>query len=268
MFITLFCIDNTSIGRVDKNALPDQARLELLVGDIENIEELKDSEGAFLPIEKWSGLGFDADGHIDTIKFEKTVNFWVGASGESYTIGPEGSVDFQWVPESVTSLQFGGLGLQGTLDTAALPRCMISLEIDGNNFRGKFCQSGLPRSMRNVGISYNAFQGPIDAAEMPRSMEVFWASANAFSGSINFRALPRFLKEFSVERNALSGEIDLSRIPGGLRYFDIRRNDFGQSKVIIFATVFLRGNVCLDTRKFGSIYDTDGYECSGQIEDY
>ena len=265
MPITLFCIDSTATGRFDKDALPDETLMELLVAGVDNIERLQ-RDGSFQTLEHWPGLRFDAGGCMTEIDFQSRL--FLRDLEEEFRIGPGGFIDLQWIPATVVKFNVKGLDLHGSVHTATLPKFLTTLDISTNKFHGYFCQRGLPRSMTRVIISGDAFEGPVHAADMPRSMHAFWAAFNDFSGSLDVQALPRGLAELSLQGNLLSGEIDLSDIPRWMTMFDIRQNDFGQDKIVVHTSIFTQGRLYLDKRIFPAIYDTDGNDCAAKVIDY
>ena len=77
--------------------MSEQTLMELLVGEIHNLSNLKDTEGNFRDIATWAGVDIGDDGRVEVISLCIDVGFALfGDDWEPVEaiIGPHGSIDF------------------------------------------------------------------------------------------------------------------------------------------------------------------------------
>ena len=60
--ITLLSADLSAAGRFDVDSMPEQTRMEALVGEVRNLLMLKNANDDFRDIISWTGVVLDADG--------------------------------------------------------------------------------------------------------------------------------------------------------------------------------------------------------------
>ena len=147
----LLSADIPAAGRFDKDSIPQQTAMEILCANFDNLEQVHDPNGEFLPIQHWRGLKFDADANIIEINFDSkiTCNLFPSSDEEeeadpSPPVGPGGSIDLQWIPSTVLSFSLCDVEASGSVDTSSLPRKLEKLDISFNEFRGECRMAGLP----------------------------------------------------------------------------------------------------------------------------
>ena len=274
LLFTIYSAELHSIGQVDPESMPDQTLMELLVGDAaQHNAALEDIDGSFLDIQSWPGLTFDDAGKVMRIEF--SADFGAPGlfgsesesddDGETYIIGPEGSIDIKWIPKSDKVFEIRGLNLEGTVKTGALPEALEQFNISSNCFRGTFCVASLPQKLEYVNISLNILSGTLDISKLPPLILGFSAEANKFHGSLDFSQLPEKIIGLRLSNNAFYGEIDLSKIPSSIRFFTLRGSAIQQAELVIKVppegTQFFR----LSSANFQRIIDTDGKDLSSAL---
>eukprot|EP00834_Sanchytrium_tribonematis_P007804 NODE_772_length_3999_cov_0.519487.p1 type:complete len:673 gc:universal NODE_772_length_3999_cov_0.519487:3892-1874(-) len=81
---------------------------------------------------------------------------------------------------TITSIQWGGLGLTGVFDGSKLPPNLVTLDISNNQITGSI--SGLPNTLQNIYLSNNLLSETID--RFPNSLSLFYADHNQISGTL------------------------------------------------------------------------------------
>ena len=256
------------LGKFDASSMDDQTRMELLVSDIKNLQNLKSKDASFRPISDWPGLTLAADGTVEKID----MSFMIGMSlfysdDEDYIIGPKGNIDFKWLPTGVTLVTMRELELCGTVDTESLPRGLQRLDIAENILEGEFRTCGLPEGLRVLFVECNKFVGSFDLAHIPKQILEINARENRFSGSVDFSAIPPFLGYLNLKNNEFSGSIDLSKIPAGLRELGLSLNDFSQPTLVVRKPTADSSRILLDYSKFERIIDLEGNDATSFIID-
>ena len=239
--------------------------METLCADVKNLQQVQDESGDFLAVEIWKGLTFDSKGNITKIDFESDFgyNLFRGSDEEEVdetpTIGPEGSMDLQWIPQSVKYFNISDLDISGSVDTTKLPRSLKAFNISFNSFEGDFDMAGLPDKIEVLNIQHNALSGYLVLADFPRSLRRLYASHNAFAGEIKMEDLPPGMLTFNVRENKLCGDISLRNLPVGIENINLKLNLFAQDVLevnVVNAAMYRR--IFVDKAKFGKIVDTDG----------
>ena len=260
---TVLTSDLESLGRVNPSMLTDQQRMELLVSDIKDIGALQDAEGEFLPIHDWHGVHFEP--HIDEIDFGENTTPFGFIVGDRYVIGPEGSIDLQWMPSAVEYFIITGLRLDGTVDTSAFPESLVQIELTGNNFRGPFAIESLPRNMHSVYASENLLDGSLNLPGLPDTMVEFVVADNNFSGSIDLSSLPEGMLTIDLANLKLTGSIDLQRLPAQLNLLKLDGNGFQQSTLVFDPAKHPDLQCFLDKESFGAIVGSDGSDTTNSV---
>ena len=240
----ILCCDPDCTCRFHKAYVSQQTLCELLVSDMDDVAIAHDNTGAFIDISKWSVLTFDADGDVEAIAMHGNCVFaWLrcGATNnadrsiEKDCFAAGGSIDLQYVPPTVKSIEVLYLALRGTVDTAQLPDALVELHLDHNHFRGSFETEGLPRTLWSLLLSSNAFTGRLHLHTLPETLYTLDASCNDFSGEIDLSALPRGLTELNLVQNHLSGKLKAVNIPKTLKRVWMYDNDFDCDALVITA---------------------------------
>ena len=200
--LCLITADIPSAGRFNRDCMSQQMAMETLVADVQSLARIQDLQGAFLRVEHWSGLTFDSSCNITFIDFP---NFgFHDSDAENWTeeppIGPGGSMDLQWIPQTVVSFNVSEQNLIGSVETANSRGPQI-FDISQNIFFGEFRMDGLPRGLVHLTIQYNRLLGSIVVVDMQRGLHKFLTASNEFSGSINLEDLPPGLSMFCVNGN-------------------------------------------------------------------
>ena len=262
----LLLADLPGAGRFNIDCMSQQMAMETLCADVENIHKVQDANGDFMPIESWSGLKFDSDGNISEIDFDSNygANLFRDEDepevDENPPIGPGGSMELQWIPQSVRKFFMQEVRISGTVDTHKLPRRLEEFDISKNKFTGEFRTEGLPDTLRVLNIQMNNLSGSLSIAAIPRCMHRFYASYNNFSGEVNLNDLPPEIAVFHVQHNALCGSISMQRIPVSIKHMDIRHNNFEQDVLVVRATAETDYPFGIDRDKFAKIVDDEGHD--------
>ncbi|KNH02448.1 leucine-rich repeat protein [Perkinsela sp. CCAP 1560/4] len=249
-------VDPISLARPDKDSMPQQTLMEILVGDFDDKQCFRDEKGDFYAACSWDGVKCTSDDEVYYIDWD--LDPGLDLLGRDGPVHQGGLIDLHWIPSNVTKFSIPLLDLSGSIDTCSLPEKLVSLVINDNIFKGKFNIAELPRKLRKANVARNWLCGSLDLSRLPQSLEVFHASDNEFSGTIDLRSLPVSLQKFSLEGNHLSGFLDLRYLPRTIIYCHFGENDF-QQDVVVFSSE--RTNIrylALDNHKFGSFIDTNG----------
>ena len=199
MQIQLILTADALPGRFDSTMLDDQARMELLVADLTEVQGyLRDADGNFLSFVEWNNVAIDEDsGLIKCIGFQHE-----GA----------GSIHLEYMPESVETLTIMETTISGTIETSNLPEGMKYIQICGPNGR---------RSDRKFG-----FHGTLDCTSLPKHLETCEISCTMLSGCVDLTKLPEGLCELTLRDNFFDGTIELEDLPKGLTLLNLGDSDF------------------------------------------
>mmetsp|Transcript_20869 Transcript_20869/g.32553 ORF Transcript_20869/g.32553 Transcript_20869/m.32553 type:complete len:290 (-) Transcript_20869:73-942(-) len=257
-----------SLGRVDKSSLPQETLMELLLSTInsEGREIISGSEENPKPLSDWHGIRMSPTDEVTEI-------VWT-------SLALEGSLEFQWIPDTVITFHVYGDRFYGTVDWPALQESNVQrLNIGDNRLVGTFAVELLPNSIRFVAVSKNKFDGSLQLPQLPRNMTELFAyennlhgtlqltnlpktlrtlsiASNKFSGSIVFKNLPQGMKGIFLSNNALSGDIDLCELPSSIERVNLSKNKFDGSismkgmpnftpKIWVGENQELTGSLCL-----------------------
>ena len=254
-----------SLGRFDKNSMPQQTLIEMLVQDFKDVKIAKDEEGNFHDIEKWCIFKFNADGQVAEINidvcdsemgFYHIYNNYIRSIATG-CFSEGGTIDFQYVPSTVTSLIICEMEFEGTLETKDLPAGLLKLSLTENKIAGTFSISDLPSKIDYVSIRSNHFEGSLDIESLPGSVTVFEASQNHFSGTVNLNNLPRALRSLVLSDNELTGSLELRNAPITLKEVSLRGNNFHGEKLIVDALQKFKYFV-VDSFFKGKVVSADG----------
>ena len=210
---------DASLGRVDYDALSDQARMELLIAGMPESfkKRIQDSQGYFRDVCKWPKdrcvhIGCDGE-HVTRIKVNKV----------SFT---DKQFPFDMIPPRTERFSIQRSGLRGTLDTSVLPQFLSFFSVHCNDLHGSINFIHFPRGIQTLEISHNNFSGSIALADLPDALNGFYASANNFSGELSLRDLPAAMQTFYVDDNKLNGELHIDRLPPRVETLVMDKNRF------------------------------------------
>ena len=204
----------TAIGRFDQNFITDQQRMELLIErfSIKSRKTFRSAEGEFLEISDWEGVQLTKNENVGTVNF--------------FQKGFTGTVQFAYIPPTVTYFSCAYNFLKGAVDTAALPRPLRVFEICQNKLSGTFDFTALPPALTQCNIANNFFTGSANLASLPPELNQLRAQRNEFSGSISLESLPMTLKNLSLSANRLSGSLTFENLPANLVELWLQQNNF------------------------------------------
>ena len=259
--------DTDHLGRFDKHSLTDQVRMELLFGCLVDIKRLQDKEGDFNDACEWPGVQCNEEFAVTSMDFDNTDYLrrcmadllgWDANNSRELGLSPGGSMDLQWIPETVTDFRVSGLSLEGQVNTQWLPRELRQFTITNNKFHGEFVTSELPEHLETVRLSSNMLSGSLSLHTLPRFLVSFDASSNKFSGTLNLRKLPTFLKILDVNSNCFTGMIEICFVPPKIRTLNFSMNSFSNEKAIISSIPEAVENITIDEGLRGKVLDMDG----------
>ena len=213
-----------SIGRVDVHTLPQETLMELLVENFAHtmpiIASARDHQ--YIPVRSWNGVHFAPNGNIATIdwSFSQYGHFLTCAFDKG------GSIDFQFIPQSVLDFRINNMELHGTVDTSCLPPRLKRFAVRTNQLKGAFSLKGLPETIESLNISSNRMEGSLDLENCPQKAIYLRAKDNNFSGTLDFSNVSVSLKELDLSMNKFYGPIDVSNIAHALQFFWLEKNEF------------------------------------------
>ena len=216
--IFLTAADTSYLGRVAKSSLSTQTLMEIFFAGIENREVICGSGEEPAEIEKWEGFEYC---HEQPTNYTEK-HFKIAWTGRKLV----GSIDLQWLPLTLSSLQASRNKLGGSLNTNALPPSIQVLDLCFNELSGEIDLRHLPAKIKALFLSKNQLSGSLNLEKLPQSIEVLYLACNHFSGSVCFRHLPASLQELSVGENDLFGMVDLTRLPVTMNSLWLHSNYF------------------------------------------
>ncbi|KNH08114.1 hypothetical protein XU18_1330, partial [Perkinsela sp. CCAP 1560/4] len=110
-----------SLGRVDKESLPQQALMEMVIDGVKNKDEICGDANEPKDIKEWKGVGIEG-GEVVEIAWRQ--------------FRLRGALHLEWLPSSVRKALVSWNKLTGTLDCASLPTSLEKLDIGCNAFTG------------------------------------------------------------------------------------------------------------------------------------
>mmetsp|Transcript_18166 Transcript_18166/g.28457 ORF Transcript_18166/g.28457 Transcript_18166/m.28457 type:complete len:222 (-) Transcript_18166:8-673(-) len=194
----LFSVD-PSLGKVDKESLPQQVQMELLIAKIKKTGSIGTSANNHADISLWHGVNFSESGEVIEVNWP-----W----GDL-----EGSIALEWIPSTVRKFQasgdiFTGQGLTGSINLTSLPPFMTHLNLTENDFSGEICLTQLPSTLYALSLSYNRLTGTLDLTNLPMGMKKLYLDSNCFFGETDFSKLPTEMLDLCLSGNRnLSGKL-------------------------------------------------------------
>ena len=250
LFQILSCADDQALGRLDFATLSQSALMELVVSQYTEKERegkrvvraFSDTKGNPLELDDWEGVTLDGDDNVKKIKWLSESGFpRLSSEYEEY-----GSLDLQWLPQSIESLEltnkplspfdanhlprslvtlsYKKCAVSGSIETKHLPRKLVTLEIDWGQISGAIDCSQLPASLVVLRLVHLALCGAIDLSDLPKNLQIFDLRNNSLTGSIDLTSLPATLEALDVSRNALSGSISLASLPAAIKSIALNNN--------------------------------------------
>ena len=267
MYLIFATADVPGAGRFNLDCMSQQMAMETLLAEVYGLEAIQNADGTFLDVEQWEGLDFDSEGNITEIDFECEVDYELIDDEENEPlIGPGGSMDLQWISQSVTSFSVANNELEGSVDTQNLPRGLEKFNISFNEFSGEFSLAGLPNTLQLLNIQSNRLSGSLVLADLPRGMEKMFASRNRFTGELNLDDLPPQIEEFAAKDCQLSGALSMRHMPASMKLFDIIGNAFGQDVLVANVADSSAYLLLIQKERFGKIIDENGNDMSHKFQ--
>ena len=222
-FLFVFTALDTSLGRVNRDTLSDQDRLELFAAEAAVFTEIpiEDPQRGFTDCCSWSFVNCDEEGNV----------FGISSLNEISS-----DVSLEILPSRISSIFIWSdlctIAAMGSCETRLLPPQLKVLIIADNAFYGTFDMTAMPKTLKICSIRENQFEGKCDLRCLPHGLESLMAGCNRFSGDLVLDGLPESLKTLGVEKNGLSGDISLAHLAEGLETIDIGHNQFSGSFAI------------------------------------
>ena len=218
----IVCPDSENLQRLDPALLSQQALMEMLVEGFKDKSMFQDKNGNYADISEWPHV-FLKDGRVvelSTRDFPSQIRRL--ENGPSGKFG--GTLNLQFLPNSVKYLTITGQAMTGTINTKFLSAEMYSLQLSKNAFEGSFALDSLPPSISEVSIKENNFCGALNLSCSLPNLRHFWAQSNKFQGSIDLENLPKSLEILNLEDNQLVGSANLNKLPQRLLHLFLGRN--------------------------------------------
>ena len=213
----LTAADGKLLADLDPTFLSDTARMEISFNDIKYKKLFKDENGNQLDIEEWECLEIE-DGKVTAIKHN------MGETDDNQNERLGGSINFGFLPHSITDIYLQGNEIEGIFYPQRLPPELRGINMYQNKLEGSLDFASFPRKIQNISLGENWLSGSVDLTVLPDDLEYLYLNNNKFLGSVNMLKLPKSLKELSLEGNAFIGEINLTQLQQSLDYLDLSEN--------------------------------------------
>ena len=236
-----------SIGRMNVDDLPDQACMELLVGEFRPVSMglFQDEVGDFIEVCDWQGVHCDSKGTITRVNMvlppidERLALAYIPRSVKSFDLRDprwggdmtgqySGSLDTQSLPHSLELFSITHHAFSGEVDLAKLPSVLSDFDISRNKFHGSCNLTSLPQGLKKCNLSENKFDGSISLEKLPNSLECLKLSWNNFSGSFSLLHPPARLTELYAMENSFRGN---AVVASSLKWGDARISLMGNPAV-------------------------------------
>mmetsp|Transcript_7516 Transcript_7516/g.11317 ORF Transcript_7516/g.11317 Transcript_7516/m.11317 type:complete len:216 (-) Transcript_7516:23-670(-) len=212
----LLVFSDPLVGRFDRDSLPPQALMELLLQNC----SAKDS---IIPVLS----------EINDI-----------ADGDSLTTGDS---------REVVSIIWTARNLDGSFPFVLLPSSLEELILNVNRLDGSLSVSDLPRGLRTFSVEVNRLSGSLDLTCLPETIQLFNVAHNEFSGEIDLTHLPTRIERVFLNFNQFFGHVDFGHLPQSLRYLSLTKNTYLSGEVTEFHGKYLKisGTQIVDARDEG-----------------
>ena len=204
----LIAADADGLSRVNPLLLPEETLLEMFFDGVENKDHLDFTNERF----------FIRD-HTTAV-----TSIWITPSFNRRPL--YGSVNFAFLPQTVTVISLRGNVLQGPLDVERWPAALCSVSLEKNEFSGDLRAEKLPRDLIILNLHRNKLVGSVDMGALPPKLEELRLDDNELAGTVDTRALSRALRTLSLSKNNFSGLFSLDGLPEGLIVLHIASNNF------------------------------------------
>ena len=262
--LSIACTDD-GLGRFSNLCISDQTLMEMLVQDFEDVNIAK-AGGNFIDISEWSILCFDDSGSITAINIDIDDTEYIdedpfyrsihrGIKDSCFDGG--GSIDFKYVPQTVTGLTVSEMIFEGTIETGDLPSGLIHLNVFGNYLKGPFDISGLPKCIERIDIGGNEMTGSLKIEFLPESVKEFSAFSNIFSGTLSMEKLPPKMESLALSSNRFKGKIELPKVPSSLSSINLDNNSFETERIVIDSAHKVKRFIVDDCFR-GKVFDPSG----------
>ena len=201
------------LARVSIESLSDQARMEMLIDMCtrNSKADFQDCGGAYLDVCDWHIVKCDASRKV----LEVSISIFEEMSG---------TIQLDFLPESVTRALISHRNFRGTLDTAKLSQKVEDLVLEENSLEGKVDLTTLPHHLRIFNISRNKFTGKLNLTQLPATLKDCKLNNNKFQGTVDLSHLPSSLQCLMLSHNRLEGSLVLQNLPVALKYFAVDWN--------------------------------------------
>mmetsp|Transcript_26401 Transcript_26401/g.41088 ORF Transcript_26401/g.41088 Transcript_26401/m.41088 type:complete len:268 (-) Transcript_26401:47-850(-) len=207
-----------SVGRVDKSSFSQQTLMELLIdGVTENKYKVCGKVDEPEDITVWNGVKMNTAQEVTDI-------LWT-------SMGLAGSLQFQWLPPTVTSFVMSGVSygrgrMSGSIDLTVLPGSLRVLQLNNNEFSGGIALDQLPEALQTLDVYTNSLTGTLNLKELTGCLETLNLSRNLFTGTVCLTKFPRSLRWLALSQNKLCGPVDLTQLPDGMTNLYLFKNNF------------------------------------------
>ena len=241
MLLGIILAHDGGLGRFDRACIPQQALMELLVENVQRTRERRKKRAAEDAC-AWKGVDCDADANVVSIEFSDSFK--------------GGSVDVQYIPQSVKKFVAFGNNFKGSLDLRTLPKSLEVFDMSLNELSGELVLDVPQHRLQEIDLSQNNFHGSLRFDALPDTLIELRLSENLLSGSIDLASLPVSIEGLSLEGNALSGEVGFDALPASIRWIDLSGNMFTGSVRVTKAPKMLE-NLLLENNRFAGTATID-----------
>ena len=207
-----------ALGKIDKSSLPTQTLMEIFIEGIENKEIICGSTEEPTDVDEWEGFKYSDEHPNEDTEKPFSINW--------NELDLVGSIDLQWLPSTVSSLQAARNKLGCFLNLTTLPDSIQRLNLSNNVFSGEIDLCHLLADLKELNLTRNQLSGSLHLENLPQSMQSLYVHVNRFSGTVCLRHLPLNLIEVSLASNNLSGPLDLTRLPINMKFLWLGKNNF------------------------------------------
>ncbi|KNH08045.1 leucine-rich repeat protein [Perkinsela sp. CCAP 1560/4] len=200
------------LGRLEYSVMSQQALMELLIAGIEKIDDICGSRDEPTDLCEWPG-----------VKYRKRRDEVVEVAWSSLRLG--GSLDMQWLPQTVVHFCASYNGLIGSSDLEKLPHGLKNFNLGVNNLSGTVRLHAVPKSLVRLNLKCNKLSGSVDLSGLPIGLKHVILYRNELCGSLDLTSLPPQIATLSLDANKFTGSVDFGSLPDSLLLLDISDND-------------------------------------------
>ena len=213
MVVYFACADD-GIGRFDRSMLSHQDLMELFIFGLAKPEKICRNREDPADVCEWKGVKCNGDGEVEEFKWGCKHQHGIG------------TVDFEFLPCSMKSLQMWNNVLSGTIQLADLPGKIEVVYLLDNQIKGSLDLDRLPAAVRTLGLSSNKFTGEVSLENLPIAVQTLNLGVNQLSGAICLTSLPPALQSLCLRNNNFEGSLDFTRLPKSMSYIHLSDNRF------------------------------------------